>query len=149
MIRKTVRFVLIFITALVGAILLFLLISIVPLDRTPYKEKSFYGEMMSRLDSLLQKPPALPKASFNIGYAKESITPSQRVATAGYGNRRGKLIEGIHDSIFVRAMVIQTTKSKVAIVSADLLIMPPTVVEVLKKRFHKRPVVSIEEITTK
>jgi len=134
MVKKTIRFVLIFISSFIGVIILFLLISIVPLDRTPYKEKPFYAEMMTRLDSLLQKPPALTKAKFNIGFAKESITPRQRVATAGYGNRKGKLIEGIHDSVFVRAMVVQTNTSKVAIVSADLLILPPTVVEVLKKR---------------
>lgn len=134
MIRKIVRIVFIFLVSLIGAILLFLLISIVPLDRTPYKEKSFYAEMMNRLDSLLKKPVMLPKAHFNIGFAKESITPIQRVATAGYGNRRGKLIEGIHDSVFVRTMVVQTRTSRVAIVTADLQIVPPTVVEVLKKR---------------
>jgi neutral ceramidase len=134
MIRKIVRIVFIFLISLIGAILLFLLISIVPLDRTSYKEKFFYGEMMNRLDSLLQKPIAPPKTHFNIGYAKESITPSQRVATAGYGNRRGKLTEGIHDSVFVRAMVVQTKTARVAIVSADLQIIPPAVVDVLEKR---------------
>ncbi len=134
MIKKIVRFIFIILISLIGAILLFCLISIVPLDRTSYKEKSFYGEMMSRLDSLIKKTVTLPKAHFNIGFAKESITPSQRVATAGYGNRRGKLIEGIHDSVFVRAIVVQTKTSRVAIVSADLQIVPPTVVEVLKKR---------------
>src|SRR6187549_329165 len=134
MIKKIVRIVFIFLVTLVGGILFLCLISIVPLDRTPYKEKPFYDEMINRLDSLLHKPVALPKAGFSIGYAKESITPHQRVATAGYPKRRNKLIESIHDSIFVRAMVVQTAKSKVAIVSADLLIVPPSVVEVLKKR---------------
>jgi neutral ceramidase len=133
MIRKTLRFVFISLAALIGAILVFLLISIAPLNRTSYKEKSFYGEMMNRLDSL-HKPVGHPQAGFNIGYAKESITPRHRVATAGYPKRRNKLIESIHDSIFVRAMVVNTSTSKVAIVSADLLIVPPTVVEVLKKR---------------
>lgn len=134
MIKKTVCISIIFITSIVGVMLLFLLISIVPLDRTPYQEKPFYGVMMSRLDSLAQKPVELTKAGFHIGYAKESITPRQRVATAGYGKRRGKLIEGIHDSVFVRAIVIQTTPTKIALVSADLLIVPPTVIAVLKKR---------------
>ena len=134
MIKKTIRGLLIFITSLIGTIVLFLLISIVPIDRAPFKEKPFYAEMMSRLDSLIQKPMVLSKANFSIGYAKENITPSQRVATAGYGNRRGKLIEGIHDSVFVRTMVVKTNTSTVAIVSADLLIVPPTVIEVLKKR---------------
>jgi neutral ceramidase len=134
MLRKIVRVILIALASLLGVILLFLLISIVPIDRTPYKEKPFYTEMMSRLDSTLQKKPLPSKAHFKIGYAKESITPRQRVTAAGYGNRRGKLAEGIHDSVFVRTMVVQTPTSRVAIVSADLLIVPPTVVEVLKKR---------------
>ncbi len=134
MIKRIIRNLLIAIVSLIVAVVVLVLISIMPIDRTPYKEKSFYGEMMTRLDSALQKPKTLPSANFRIGFAKENITPSQRVATAGYGNRRGKLIEGIHDSVFVRTMVVQTHTSKVAIVSADLLIVPPSVVEVLKKR---------------
>ncbi|MEO7991737.1 MAG: neutral/alkaline non-lysosomal ceramidase N-terminal domain-containing protein [Chryseolinea sp.] len=90
--------------------------------------------MENRIDSIQFSTRKVDAKNFSIGFAKESITPRQRTATAGYGNRKGKLIEGIHDSVFVRAMVVQTHSSTVAIVSIDLLIVPPTVVEVLKKR---------------
>lgn len=134
MIRKAIRWVLIVFISLVAGILMFLLLAIKPLDRTSYKTQEFYSAMMDRLDSLVQKPVTLPKAEFHIGYAKENITPAHPTATAGYGKRKGKLTEGILDSVFVRAMVIRTSSSKIAVVSADLLIIPPTVTEVLHKR---------------
>jgi len=55
------------------------------------------------------------------------------VATAGYGKRKGKIIEGIRDSVFVRAMVLHNGSQRVAIVSADLLIIPPTVTALLER----------------
>ncbi|MBA4054971.1 MAG: hypothetical protein C0490_09690, partial [Marivirga sp.] len=52
---------------------------------------------------------------------------------AGYGKRLGRLFESVHDSIYVRTMVVDKGGKRVAIVSADLLIIPPTVTAVLEK----------------
>jgi hypothetical protein len=89
--------------------------------------------MMSRLDSVNSIP--VPKAAtgFKVGYGIGNLTPDAKLATAGYGNRRGKDFTSVHDSIYVRAMVIDNGTTKVAVVTADLLIMPPTVTELLEK----------------
>ena len=44
---------------------------------------------------------------------------------AGYGARKGADFEGIHDSIWVRAVVFDNGKTLSAYVSMDLLIVPP------------------------
>ena len=45
----------------------------------------------------------------------------------------GKLYESVHDSIYVRTLVFDNGSNRVAVVSADLLIIPPTVTELLEK----------------
>jgi neutral ceramidase len=115
------------------AIILFVVVIILPIDRSSYKEKNFYPVMMARLDSLQTLPIPGSKSNFTSGFAKVNITPSFPMETAGYGKRRGKNFTSVLDSIFVRAMVISNGSEKVAMVSADLLIIPPEVTEELKE----------------
>lgn len=118
---------------LVVTLVLIALFTLLPIDRTPYKEKPFYSEMMETLEEVQQI--SIPEASsgFSIGYAVENLTPSSPLATAGYGNRKGKTFTAVHDSIYVRCLVIDNGTSRVAIVSADLLIIPPTVTALLEE----------------
>lgn len=87
--------------------------------------------MQTRIDSL--SVPEKAKTAFFVGYAKENITPDHPTATAGYGDRMGKEVVSVHDSLFLRAMVIDNGTAKIAIVSADLLLMPPEVTTLLER----------------
>src|SRR5690606_25362130 len=60
-------------------------------------------------------------------------TPSSTGPMAGYGNRRGKPFTQIHDSVYVRTVVLKKGDTRAAIVSGDLLIIPPTVTVKLKE----------------
>lgn len=111
--------------ALVVAILLLLAVSIAPIDRTLPTNKPFYNTMMQRIDSLDTKPMDDSTAGFKIGFGKASITPAYPTSTAGYVKRRGAHFTAIHDSIFVRTMVVMQGEKKVALVSLDMLIVPP------------------------
>ena len=73
------------------------------------------------------------KSEFKNGYSKVNLTPREPVATAGYGKRLGRLYQSVHDSIYVRTLVIDNGTQRVAIVSADLLIIPPTVTALLEQ----------------
>lgn len=133
MFRKFLRYVALTLVGIVAFLLVFILISVAPVDRTPVQGTASYEVMMNRLAQLDIEVPE-PESGFFTGFGKSNITPAQPVATAGYGKRRGRPYEAVHDSIFVRAMVISNGAAKVAIVSADLLIMPPTVTQALEKR---------------
>jgi hypothetical protein len=63
-------------TALLVMLLVFVLVSVVPIDRTPYTQKDFYPVMNQNLESLdgLAIPPA--EHGFAAGFAKENITPA-------------------------------------------------------------------------
>lgn len=110
------------------AISVALLFFVGPVDRSPVEEYSFYQEMMQSLDSVEEDVAfSEPVRGFSVGYARVNLTPPMPTSTAGYGNRRGKLFTGVRDSLYVRAMVIGNGTKIVALVSADLLIIPPEV----------------------
>ncbi len=135
--RRLFRYVLYFLSAVVTLIVVFFLIGVAPIDRDSYKEKPFYPKMLSHLDSLSTTTPELPTGTLHAGYAVVNLTPAFPVSTAGYGKRRGKEYTAVHDSIFVRSVVLDNGKNKVAIVSADLLIIPPAVTAILPEKLQR------------
>jgi hypothetical protein len=135
--KKILRFLLFAILVIIGALILFIVSSIAPIDRAPEKDDPSYALMMKRLSTLDTVQIHKPVYGFRVGYSKINLTPTQRTATAGYGNRKGKLFTSVLDSIYVRTMVVDNGARKVAIVSADLLIIPPTVTERLKSKLSE------------
>ncbi|MCY7349895.1 MAG: neutral/alkaline non-lysosomal ceramidase N-terminal domain-containing protein [Cytophagaceae bacterium] len=139
-------------------ILAFLAVSLAPADQTPYPQTDAYHQTIQRLDALqAAKPrpsaPPLPlpvsddsitplrnfstMPTLKAGWAKIALTPSAPTPTAGYGVRNGQPYASIHDSVFVRAIVLDNGLTHVAIVSADLLIMPPTVTARLNEKLPR------------
>lgn len=129
---KFLRVVLKVLLGLVVFILLFLAVSLAPVDETPYQQMPYYAQTKARLENLPRATAA--KMPVEAGWGKASITPTFTTATGGYGARRGKHWHIISDSIFARAIVLNNGGTKAAIIGLDLLITPPTVVEALKKR---------------
>lgn len=114
-------------------LLLFIVSVITTMDKTPYKEMGYYKEWKSLIGAVNIKD-AEQTDTLKVGWAKVNITPAAPAPMAGYGNRRGKPFTSVHDSLFIRAMVVENGNVKAAIIAADLLIIPPTVTELLKKR---------------
>lgn len=133
---RILRYIGLTVTGIVSAILLLVLISVGPVDRTPATELDVYASTFQQIAALNAGVPESTEG-FSIGVGKANITPSHPISTAGYGKRKGKPYFVVHDSIFVRAMVIGNGAQKVAIVSADLLIIPPTVTRVLPEKLAR------------
>jgi neutral ceramidase len=138
--KSFLRYFLLTITGILASLIILVLISVGPVDRTPAESLAAYETMMKRLDTLKVDSTdfSIHKAhdGFSAGFGKVNLTPSHPMATAGYGKRRAKHYTHVHDSIFVRAVVIKNGLQRVAIVSADLLIMPPTVTRVLNRKLQ-------------
>ena len=98
---------------------------ITTVDRRPYASQSFYQEAKTAVQNLHIRP-ASNEDSLKIGLAKANITPNTVLPLAGYGGRKPKTYDGIHDSIWVRTIVFDDGVDKIALVSADLLIIHPT-----------------------
>jgi neutral ceramidase len=130
---KMLRYFLRVLGVLVALVALVAAFSIRRLDDSPYQQNAFYRTMMARLDSLPNSlinphtPFPTDTGEICVGWSKVNITPNYPVPTAGYGKRKGQTIGVVHDSLFVRAFVFEQKGVKSAVVSCDLLIIPPEV----------------------
>jgi hypothetical protein len=128
---------------IIGAILLLLVLVIATMittpDKTAYQDMPYYAQWKKTI-STVQKDTSGASGQLRAGWSKVNITPSSPTPTAGYGNRRGKLYTSVHDSVYVRAMVIDNGITKAAIVAADLLIVPPTVIKLLQSRLTEKEI---------
>jgi len=132
--RKILRLFTILFLILVGSILVLLVFAVVPIDRN-MDRSPMLAAMLKAMDTLQR--PVESREGYKIGFAKVNLTPSHPTATAGYAKRMGKRYESVYDSIYVRSMVIDNGVRRVAIVSADLLIIPPTVAVLLEKQLPR------------
>ena len=130
------------ISGLIILILLFLLLwSLKRVDYSPYMESRYYDGTMSRLDSLRGNL-SLATGGVMVGFGSAVITPGlsadkddpgsgefMEIPLAGYGSRKGACAEGIHDSLFVKAVAVKVGEKLLVIVGSDILIVPPIISE--------------------
>ena len=112
----------------VAILLLFSLLIVVfkPLDRTPLEGSRYYYNSLENVDKIRDDiVNTLNGDTIKVGWAKESLIPTEPVPLAGYGARKGANFEGVDDTIFVKAVVFDNEITRAAYVSMDLLIVPP------------------------
>jgi len=118
------------VTSGLGLILFFSLFTFV--DRTPYTETAYYQQTIQRLNTF-DDSFIISGDTIRAGWSKINITPQKRLPLAGYGKRGGKLFEDVHDSLWVRTVVFTNEETEIALVTADLLIIPNEVTIMLEK----------------
>lgn len=61
--------------------------------------------------------------------SRVDLTPPLELqfSLGGYGDRMNKPVEGVHDSIWVKALILSDGQKKYAIVTLDILALPPNV----------------------
>lgn len=131
--RKVGRYFLWTVGILIGLLALIFALSVGPVDETPYSARPAYQTMQHTLNGLDTIPLPATGHGFSVGYALENITPAQPTAMAGMG-RAKPAFHTVHDSLFVRTLVVSNGTETVALVAADMLIVPPTVTRLLKEK---------------
>lgn len=112
-----------------------------PVDETPYFESEYYQNSNLQIDSL-KNTAVKVNDSVQAGFSRISITPQLNSAEdnfaegkfvqlplSGFGARKGAPATGIHDSIFVKAAALKVGDKLAVFVGADLLIMPPNIID--------------------
>ncbi|UII22292.1 neutral/alkaline non-lysosomal ceramidase N-terminal domain-containing protein [Fulvivirga ligni] len=94
------------------------------IDRTALDKLPAYHQMLSELDTL-DLSVNDENGTLQAGWGKANITPESATSLAGYG-RRGTYQE-VHDSLYSRAIVLKNSEAKIALISLDLMLFPPTV----------------------
>ena len=121
-----------FIMALGLGIIFCLIASIAPVDKTPLSESRYYQLAQQKLDSLNSSYTLQDSKYFKAGWAKTNITPQYPLPLAGYGARKGVFVSTVHDSVWARGFVFDNGFNKSAIITLDLLIIPPAVTKALR-----------------
>lgn len=130
-------------------IILVLVWALKKVNYSPYFYQDYYQSTKHRLDSLSNHlSPVSGKVM--VGFGRESITPRlgatrdnpvegefKEMPMAGFGSRKGKYAEGIHDSIFVKAVAIQVQQKLLLLVGSDMLIIPPVLSEGISRKVFK------------
>ena len=112
--------------------LVLLALGVAPTDRD-VDYKSLFTTMTAHIDAANGPLPSADSV-YRVGYSKVNLTPAEPLTVAGYSKRMGKHYTSVHDSIYVRTLVIDNGTRRVAVVSADLLIIPPTVTALLEQQ---------------
>lgn len=94
-------------------------------DNRPLEETDYYVATKHKLNAL--KIGGGYGKGLKGGWSKESILTNSDTYIAGYGLRDNPA-SAVHDSIFVRSVVMDNGRQKVAMITMDLLIAPPLVV---------------------
>jgi neutral ceramidase len=113
-----------------GVLVLLGVALIAPIDRTPLVDQPFYQQAMKSLDTLAVSE--TPKTSLKAGWAKVNITPKGQMPMAGYMQRDH--YDSVHDSLYIRIIVLESGGQTIAMINADLLLFPP----VLKERLQMK-----------
>ncbi len=121
----------------IGLIIVIIILALQRVDYTPYFESDYYMKSKSRLDSI-SKQLTLAEGKIQVGFGKASITPGfglpesnpelglfENVPLAGFGSRKGNFVEGVHDSLFVKAVAVEVNGKILVLVGSDMLIIPP------------------------
>ena len=74
-------------------------------------------------------------ATLYAGAARVEITPPVGTPLAGYSRRKGRPSQGVRDPLYVRALALSDGEDTVLLGSADLLVIPPTLMEKVVRRF--------------
>lgn len=83
--------------------------------------------------------PALISAALKVGIGRADLTPPIGTPSAGYAERKGEGMEGVHDPLLALALFIDNEEKKVALCSVDHLGLTYEIVQEIIQRVHQRP----------
>jgi len=61
------------------------------------------------------------------GTARCDITPQGPISMGGYGQRAGKLSEGVHDALYAKVLILKIDSTQLVLITTDLLCIPEVV----------------------
>jgi neutral ceramidase len=68
------------------------------------------------------------------GWGRAVITPRPGTPLVGFSDRQGRPSTGVHDELFVKALVLSDGDSSAAIIGSDMLIVPENVADIARAR---------------
>ena len=146
--KKWLKILLITFSVVIIIVIGLLYYSISYIDTAPYFQTDYYSNTMKKLNSAITSR-EVTEGNLQVGFARINITPKivngaqdpskgefNKIKLSGFGD--GKYVTGVHDSIYSKAVAIEVDNNLIILVSADLLLMPPEVVEKVEEKLKMR-----------
>jgi neutral ceramidase len=146
MLKKILKIVAAIIAVLVVLILTTLTLSLRVVDSTHFSKTDYCKSTVERMRHILNAAPQAAPAELHIGVGKAGITPPVGIPLAGYGGRKGAPSTGVHDSLFVRVVALESGGQQAYIVGYDALLLHPSVARRLEKKIKTKLNVSADRI---
>jgi hypothetical protein len=96
-------------------------------DRRPYTEKTYFQQAQELIEVAYGRYQPTQGAPLKVGWSRMNITPEEPAHLMGYGWKGD--YEKVHDSLWVRTLVLQLDTLVVGIVTYDLMLTPPDVAQ--------------------
>ncbi|MBT0809999.1 neutral/alkaline non-lysosomal ceramidase N-terminal domain-containing protein [Litoribacter ruber] len=117
-----------------GLLLLLVIFLLAPVDRTDYREKDYYAQMMEKISEL--EPEVFSNDFLLGGWGKANMTPPQAVDLVGY-KPRGPY-EFVQDSSYVKSILISNNHLTIAFLNYELLIVHPHLAKAVKSAIDEK-----------
>ena len=154
--KKWLKVFLLALSTIVIIIVGLLYYSISYIDTAPYFEAEYYSNTIKKLNNAISNR-EISKGKLHAGFAKINITPKvvkgtqdpskgefNNIKLSGFGD--GKRVTGVHDSIYAKAVALNVENNLIIFVSADLLLMPPEVVQIVEEKLKDHSEITREQI---
>jgi hypothetical protein len=90
--------------------------------------------------------PTISFANVNIGIGKAGITPPIGTPSAGYTERKGEGMQGVHDPLLAIALFIDNGEKQIVLCSVDHLGLTYEMVQEITEKIHAYPKLKACEI---
>ncbi len=154
--KKYLKKLLIIFGILIAILIIVLLFSVSRIDKTPYFKTEYYQNTIKKLGGVLGNR-EITKGKLLAGFASINITPNivkgdqnpskgqfNNIRLAGFGD--GKMAVSAHDSLYAKAVALKINDNLIILVSADLLFMPPEVVQKVEEKLKNDTDISREQL---
>ena len=157
-VKKVLRILLRIFAVLLLLVLLLLICCLEAVDTRTYLREPYYQETTTRLNHLAATN-AISRGELAAGFGRAKLTPTvnspqdipaegkfRSLPLAGYGDRKGKPVQGVHDDLYVKAVALKVGDRLGVMVGADALIIPPEVTALATQRLQTEAGLSREQI---
>ena len=130
--KKVLLGVVAFVVLVVAAVLLF--VGPWPTYSSGFENAGYYKKSLAAIDAAARDIKLAPQpAVLRAGWAVADITPETGTPLAGFGERKGKPSIGAHDQLHVKALALGDGEDTAIIVGADMLLVPDTLANAVRK----------------
>jgi neutral ceramidase len=105
-----------------------------------FEEAGYFARGLEEVRATAQgEVDLVPPGRLKVGWSVVEMTPKVGVPLGGYGARKGeKRSTGVHDPLFTRAVAFNDGKDTIILVTADMLIVPPNIADLVRAEVKDR-----------